>query len=59
MPQDLLAGLIIGALVAAALAVAAVKAAKVYRKTRATVRRWKRTRLVLTQAPRRHARARR
>jgi hypothetical protein len=56
--EDLLAGLVMGALVVAALAVVAVKAAKTYRKTRVTVRRWSRTRLVLTQAPRRRARSR-
>jgi hypothetical protein len=55
--EDLLAGLIIGALVAAALAVVVVKALKAYRKAKARWRRIRRTRLVVTQAPRRRARS--
>ena len=51
MEQDLLAGLILGSLVAAALALAALKAAKAYRKAKSTWRRWCRTRMVITQAP--------
>ena len=51
MEQDLLAGLIIGALVVAVLALAAIKAAKAYRRTKSTWRRGGRTRLVITQDP--------
>lgn len=51
MEQDLLAGLILGGLVAAVLALAAIKAAKAYRRTKSTWRRWCRTRLVITQDP--------
>lgn len=59
-PQDLLAGLILGALVVAALVWAALKAARRYRKMRAAWRRVRRTRVVITQqTPRRRARARR
>lgn len=42
------AGLLVGLLILGALRVAAV-----YRRTRATLRRWGRTRLVITQAARR------
>lgn len=49
--EDLLAGLVLGGLVVAVLALAVIKAAKTYRKTRSTWRRWCRTRLVITQAP--------
>lgn len=49
--EDLLAGLVLGGLVVAALALVAIKAAKTYRRTKSTWRRWCRTRLVLTQAP--------
>ena len=47
--EDLLAGLILGGLVAAALAWAAVRAARRYRKVRAAWRRVRRTRVVITQ----------
>jgi len=47
--EDLLAGLILGGLVAAALAWVAVRAARRYRKIRAAWRRARRTRVVITQ----------
>lgn len=47
--QDLLAGLILGGLVVAALAWVAVRSARRYRKVRAAWRRMRRTRLVITQ----------
>lgn len=56
--EDLLAGLVLGGLVVAALAVVAVRAAKTYRKTRSTWRRWCRTRLVITQAPKKRIKTR-
>lgn len=59
MSKELIVGLVIGGLAAAALTAVAIHAATVYRKARATVRRWQRTRLVITQAPRRRTRARR
>lgn len=59
MSQDVIAGLIIGSLAAAVAAYLLVKALKTYRKARSTARRWARTRLVITQAPRRRVRGRR
>lgn len=47
------------ALVVLLLVIGALKVAAAYRRTRRTLRRWGRTRLVITQAVRRRARGRR
>lgn len=59
MTEDVVAGLIIGSLTAAIAVYTLFRAVKAYRRARSTARRWARTRLVLTQAPRRRTRGRR
>lgn len=56
--EDLVAVAIGSALVVLLLVIGALKVAAAYRRTRATLRRWGRTRLVITQAARRRARRR-
>lgn len=57
--EDLVAVAIGTALVVVLLVIGALRVAAGYRRTRATLRRWGRTRLVITQAARRRRRARR
>ena len=58
MSPDLLPAVILTAVVVLLLVLGALKVAAGYRRTRATLRRWGRTRLIITQAARRR-RARR
>lgn len=51
--EDLVAVAIGTALVVVLLVIAALRVAAGYRRTRATLRRWGRTRLTVTQTPRR------
>ncbi|MFC3997959.1 hypothetical protein ACFOVU_18640 [Nocardiopsis sediminis] len=57
--ESTIAAAIVGGIVVALIGLALLKLAEFHRKVRSRLRRWGRTRVVLTQAPRRSTRRRR